>query len=102
MFDERIIALQNELKKHPDIIEACQDCRSLSEMLGMIAAKLNILLDGIYDVPDLCGMLAMKLKDRGTIEILSPYNTVPVEVKVGENTVSIDLPEPLQLPKKEG
>lgn len=98
MFDERILALQNELRNHPDILAKAQACGSLSEVLGSIAADLNILLDGTYDIPDLCGMLALKLRERGTIEVQTVYNTIPVQVKVGENEIIVDgVPNPTPL-----
>lgn len=61
------IALQKELNKDEnfDVAFEARKAGNIEEALGTIAAKLNIALDGLYDVPDICNILAKALAKRG-------------------------------------
>lgn len=70
---DSLVALRKELQKHPDICEACSvpTIRTFEETLAVIAMKLDIALDGSYDVGPLCEVLVSALRNRGK------FNTVP-------------------------
>lgn len=93
MFPESMIALQQELKNWPMISEEMQKGRDLPEQLGILGARLGILLDGVYDIPDLCDMLVKKLRELRKELILDinykPPQTIPVTVKEGAGTITI-------------
>lgn len=59
-----IIALREELPKHPNIYGEAQKGNTFEECLGIIAAKLDIVLDGLYDADDLCQLLLDCLRKR--------------------------------------
>lgn len=78
MADERIesreppaslIALREELPKHPLIYVEAQKGRNFEECLATIAYMLDIALDGMYDVEDLCDLLVKELKRVGAISV---------------------------------
>jgi len=62
-----LIALRQELQKHPDICAACAvpEVYTFEEALAIIAMKLDIALDGAYDVGPLCEVLLSALWNRG-------------------------------------
>jgi len=85
LFPEVILAFQQELKNHPDIVEFVHQCgaRGDAEVLGAIAAKLDIILDGIYDPVDLCEMLLKRLKQRGQLIIAAnDEKLIPVSIEL--------------------
>lgn len=70
LIEERVpppsmIRLRNELAKHPDIYKQASESNTIEDCLGIIAARLDIVLDGLYDVPDLCDLLCRALEQRG-------------------------------------
>lgn len=69
---ESLIALRKELTLpvHKDIAKkAMNEGRNFEECLGIIATELGIILDGMYDVPELCDVLVTALQKRATIYI---------------------------------
>lgn len=66
---ESFLALRRELLHHPDIFKAANEGKNIEQCLGIIAAKLGIVLDGYYDVPELCDVLVTALFRRGTINV---------------------------------
>lgn len=60
------IALRQELQKpeHDDIVKACIPAKNVEECFAIIATYLDIVLDGLYDVPDLCDVLLTSLRRR--------------------------------------
>jgi hypothetical protein len=97
---EEVTQLQQELKNWPMISAEAQAGKDLPEQLGIIAARLGILLDGDYDIPKLCGMLLKKLQDLRTTNIILPNpELVDVRIKEGANSVTIEK-VPLLSPKK--
>lgn len=69
-FPEAFIALQQELKNHPEILARLEHCSDNAEAYGEIAAALGILLDGWYDPIDLADMLVRKLKNKGALIVV--------------------------------
>lgn len=78
MADERIeqreppaslIALRNELPLHPVIYREAIQGRNFEECLAIVAYMLDIALDGMYDVEDLCDLLVTELKRQGAISV---------------------------------
>lgn len=59
-----LVALRGELIYHADIVEYAQEGTDFSDCLGRIAVKLDIVLDGFYDVEPLCSMLTEALRNR--------------------------------------
>lgn len=57
-----LVALRNELLKFPRISVEAMKGRSFEECLGIIAARLSIVLDGMYDPEKVCDMLYWELK----------------------------------------
>lgn len=53
-----------QLQCNTDIYQAAEKGANFEECLAIIATKLSIALDGYYDVPDLCGKLAIALENR--------------------------------------
>ena len=98
---EEIIALQQELKNHPEILDKLKNL-DLADSFGSIAADLGILLDGDYDVPDLCKLLLKKLQERSSIIFLNSPGLVDIKVKEGPDTITIQRakPEPLKSESK--
>lgn len=66
--------LRHELTQpqHRNIFVAAQMETTFEAALGTVAAKLNIALDGLYDVPDLCGMLYRALQARPVDHVQAP------------------------------
>lgn len=69
---EELIELRKELLNHPDILAASQAAKTFEDALGIVAMKLNIALDGLYDVQDLCSMLLGALRNRNVDRALVP------------------------------
>lgn len=61
---EGLIRLRKELSYHPDISAYAQAGGNFEDVLGRIALKLDIALDGIYDANQLCHMLTEALENR--------------------------------------
>lgn len=61
---DSLIALREELLKHPDICEYAVQGDTFEDCLGRIALKLDIALDGMYDIQPLCAMLVSVLRKR--------------------------------------
>ena len=57
-----LVALRNELAFHPEVCEFAIQGDTFEECLGRIATKLDIVLDGLYDVEPLCAMLVEALQ----------------------------------------
>jgi hypothetical protein len=57
-------ALREELQYHPDITAAAVAGQTFEECLAIIGIKLDIALDGDYDVEDLCGVLVSAMRNR--------------------------------------
>lgn len=70
-----LVDLQDELSRHPELKEKIQahDFETFSEVVGAIAAELDIVLDGYYSVESLkglCKILTGKLRDKRSPIIL--------------------------------
>lgn len=87
-----ILDLQNELKHWPLISAEAQQAQDLPTALGTIAARINILLDGDYEVEDLCSMLCKKLYEMRTTQVFVPDSRMK-EVTVSENGNTVRLDE---------
>lgn len=64
-----LIEFRNELAKpnNRDIYDKAIAEPSFEDAIGQVAACLDIALDGMYDVPDLCKLLTKALVARGTL-----------------------------------
>lgn len=96
-FPESMIELQKELRNWPLISKEAMDANlDTVGTLGVIAARLGILLDGVYDIPDLCAMLLKKLREMRTTNLILPDSrTQNIRIRAGENEVIIeDVPNP--------
>lgn len=61
---DTLLELRKELALHTDISEFASQGNTFEDCLGRIGAKLDIALDGDYDVEDLCGLLLRALRLR--------------------------------------
>lgn len=61
------LAKRLQQPQHADISAYANSFPTFSECLGAIAAKLDILLEGDYNVPDLCELLCRAMDARGTL-----------------------------------
>ncbi len=61
---DSLVELRKELCYHPDITEFAQKGSDFSECLGLIAVKLDIALDGVYDCGPLCEILVAALRNK--------------------------------------
>lgn len=89
-----LIALRNELQKpeNKDIYDYANEATTFEGSLANIAEKLDILLDGIYDVPDLCDVLLSAMRRRGlygTQPHLRDSRLMNVELTEKEGTVEV-------------
>lgn len=98
---DSIVALRNELPMHPDIYMYAQRGKTFEECCGIIAAHLDIVLDGMYDADKLCEVLVESLRNRRmhpnepwkrhpalhAAEIVERKDTVEVEI-VKEGTIA--------------
>ena len=87
-----IIALREELPKHPDIYNEAIQGNTFEECIGIIAARLDVVLDGIYDPEPLCTMLVDVLRKRhmyGSNPSLRHSDLVDVELVERENSVEV-------------
>ena len=77
MFPISYLELQKEILKDPKLQEhmmislAAQTNTGIEEKLASIATYLNIAVDGMYDVDDLCHMLAHKLAEKNALVIIT-------------------------------
>lgn len=73
-----ITILRAELAKpeHEDIYRAAIAGDTFEECVGIIAAELGIIMDGDYDVPQLCDVLIRALRNRNS-KILTPDQLDP-------------------------
>lgn len=89
-----LIALRNELQKpeNKDISDYAIQGNSFEDCLARIATCLDIVLDGIYDVPDLCDVLMKAMRGRHTF-VSQPHLRDPrlmnVELVEKEGTVEM-------------
>lgn len=107
MLPQELLDFQRELRNWPMISAEMQAQRDFPAALGACAARLGILLDGMYDPCDLMRMLTKKLYEMRTSTIYVPTpGTQEVRIKVGENEIVLeDVPNTPtlipSLPKKE-
>lgn len=73
-----IVELRNLLQEaqHADLFEASKAGKDFGESLGILAARLDIALDGDYDVDNLCRMLVTCLKAR-FVNVSTPHLRSP-------------------------
>jgi hypothetical protein len=57
-----LIALRDELPKHKEIYNKAIKGANFEECLAIVAAELKIVLDGYYDIPELCDLLVWELR----------------------------------------
>ena len=101
MLPQEMLDFQRELKNWPMISAEMQSQPSFEAQLGACAARLGILLDGMYNPLELCAMLTKKLYEMRTTEIYIPSTEFKeIRIKEGENEVIIEQ-VPHLLPKKE-
>lgn len=86
-----MIELRNELYNHQDVYQEAVKGNSFEESLGKIATKLNIALDGLYDVPDLCKLLLGALRNRNVDRALVPNIPGLQTVELVETDTEISL-----------
>jgi len=85
----RLIALPSNL----DIYEAAIVASTIEDSLGLIAAKLDIAMDGFYDVVEVCEMLCEAIRNRGSFKSqphLRAAGLVSVELVEREGSVEIE------------
>ena len=61
---DSLVALRQELMFHPDICEYAMLGANFEECMGRIALKLDIALDGEYEVYSLCEVLVESLRNK--------------------------------------
>lgn len=86
-----LVELRKEIIKHSDILAVVQNAKTFEDGLGGIAAKLNIALDGLYDVPDLCRLLIDALHNRNVDRALAPNIAGLQSVEMVETDKEISL-----------
>src|ERR1700747_569101 len=88
---EELVALRNELALHPDVAQEGMKGSTFEECLAQIGAKLNIVLDGEYDVGELCSMLTEALRNRPADKTLPPViaGLQTVELVETDNEISM-------------
>ena len=65
--------LRKELTNHPELSEKCiKEARDFEESLAMIATYCGIIVDGYYDVDEICGVLTRALQARRVVVVNSP------------------------------
>lgn len=71
---ESLIALRRELAlpHNKDISEKAQKQKDFETSLASIATDLGIILDGEYDLEQLCDVLATVLRKRNLLKIVRP------------------------------
>lgn len=87
-----IIALREELPKHPDIYNEAIKGNTFEECIGIIAARLDVVLNGLYDPEPLCAMLVDVLRKRhiyGSNPSLRHPDLVDVELVEREDSVEV-------------
>lgn len=92
-----LIHLRRELAKpqHSDISSAAQLETTFEGSLATIAEKLDIVVDGMYDVEPLCEMLATALENRFNVSSLMPQLRAPglVSAEIVEKEGEVELNE---------
>lgn len=92
LFPPEFLALQQELKNHPEIVAKLAHL-DFADSLGQIGADLGIVLDGYYEPVDLCKLLTAKLKERSTLIIrVDEYldKLVPIQIREGEGKIILE------------
>lgn len=90
-----LVTLRNLLQRpeNADILEAASKAKDFEDALGIIALQLDILLDGLYEVDQLCEVLNNSLSARG-LHSTSPHKRdsrlVAAELVEREGTVTIE------------
>ena len=78
---KELYQLQQEVLRHPDLLEKAKEVSSFSESIGLVAAHCNIMLDGNYsqeDLRELYVVLRNKLEaKRDPVEMQSKIWTPP-------------------------
>lgn len=108
-----LIELQKEitLPQHRDIYNAAFAEKTFELALGMLAAKVDILLDGSYDVPKLCELLVTALRTRrvaGANPSAMHPDLVPVDLVEKEDSLAVEFagnyfnPDALPQPSMDG
>jgi hypothetical protein len=100
-----LVALRNELPLHPEIFTYANQGATIEDCLGRIATKLDIALDGEYNLDDLCGLLmtclAAKRQKIPLSEIHKLAGLTQVELIERENTVELAPTEITQIAPQE-
>lgn len=72
MVPQAIIDLRKELTNHPELTKKCQEeARDFEESLAMIATYCGVIVDGVYDVSELCDLLVRRLQGKRIIVVNS-------------------------------
>ena len=89
---DSLVALRKELQEHPDICAAAMHGETFEECLGIIAAKLDIAVDGLYDAGEFCAMLVQQLKRRNSaiaIGATDRFGLIPAELHETEEGIAL-------------
>lgn len=67
-----VVALRNEiaLPHNHELFNYAIQGRNFEECLARIASFLGIMLDGFYDVPELCDVLVTAIRKKGVLKVL--------------------------------
>lgn len=79
-FPHELVALQEEMLKHPGICDEMENCSSpyLEDRLAHLCTYLNFEIDGYFEVDELCA-IAQKITDElyrrrtGVVITSAPY-----------------------------
>ena len=82
-FSESRIALQQEVKEHPELLKILQEAQekgdippdAFTDRLAMVAGYCEVIVDGYYhdkELDHLCDILIKKLKAKRVVIITSP------------------------------
>lgn len=64
--------LQKELTHHPELSEKCiKEARDFEESLALIATHCGIIVDGYYEVAEICEVLTRALQNKRIIVVTS-------------------------------
>lgn len=90
---DSLILFRTELANHKDIYLRAQKGQTFEEVIAIVAGDLNILLDGMYDVPDLCFMLYTALSNRSSVPVSNPSLLAPglVDSEIIEHAKDLSL-----------
>lgn len=65
LFPDEMIALQDELMNHPDVMTALSvtDDKSMGGILASLCTIFDIVIDGVFNEKEICGIAAQLTKE---------------------------------------